>query len=319
MTAATPVDLLRLTSAELDLYCDPAHGAKVTRLVWRQTGRELLAAGVRPLRAAGADDLWEEHDCGGWDECWPTVSATTTTRSLPCHGDLWRRSWAVAPDGDSAMLTTEVGVDGGEDAYTFRRQLRLQGPLLTVDYEVRATGQKPVTGLWSMHPLFALPAAGARLRLSGPTPARAEHEFADAQLLWDGSTLPADLALRPATGAAVKLFVDGPAVAAVQYDDCWVALSCRDPRSAVGLWLNAGGWPPRAPLRHVGIEPCLGGATDDAGRSARQGDALTVSPGSSHTWRVELRAGGDDRELERLLSPGAWPQPDRHQPDEEQP
>ncbi len=320
MTAPAPPRAVRLTSPELDLRCDPDHGAKVTSLVWRRSGRELLAAGVRPLRAAGADDLWEEHDRGGWDECWPTVSATTTSRPIPCHGDLWRRAWTVATaDGDSSSLVTEVAVDAGGEAYVFRRRLRLQGPVLLADYEVRVTGARPLTGLWSMHPLFALPPGGARLRLGGPATARAEHEFGDIRRLWDGAVVPAGLPLDPAMAAAAKLFIDGPAPVAVRYDDCWVALLCRDPHSAVGLWVNAGGWPEQAPLGHIGLEPCLGGATDDAERSRQRGEALTLAPGSSRSWRVELRAGDDDRELERLLSPGGWPQPDPHQPDEERP
>jgi galactose mutarotase-like enzyme len=307
MSAAT-LDQVTVTSDDLELRCKPAYGAKIASLRWRPTGRELLAAPCRPLAAAGEWDEWSDHDCSGWDECWPSISATEGAGSVPDHGDLWRRRWSVSTDPGS--VTAEVHVAGPGRDYRFRRDIHLQGRGLAVRYDVHNSAATPLVGNWSMHPLFALDEP-VELRLPRSADARIEHCFGAEELPWAQRRLDG-VVVRPDDGAAAKLYVDGPVLAALRFPDLWIAMKCDDPRSSLGLWLNAGGWPSTAPLRHVALEPCLG-AADDVRHTAARGSAVVLPPGERTTWHVDVRVGDDQQELEQLLAAGGWPP--QHRPE----
>jgi hypothetical protein len=159
-----------------------------------------------------------------------------------------------------------------------------------------------------MHPLFALDEP-VELRLPRSADARIEHCFGAEELPWAQSRLDG-VVVRHDDGAAAKLYVDGPVLAALRFPDLWLAMRCADPRSSLGLWLNAGGWPATTPLRHVALEPCLG-AADDVRHTAATGNAVVLPPGARTSWHVDVRVGDDQQELEQLLAPGGWPPHDR--------
>jgi galactose mutarotase-like enzyme len=307
MSAGT-LDEVTVSSSDLELRCLPALGAKIISLRWRATGRELLAAPCRPLSPAGERDEWADHDCGGWDECWPSISATDAGGGVPDHGDLWRRPWSVSTGTGS--VTTEVHVVHGDRNYLFRRVISVEGRDLAVRYDIHNLAPTPLVGSWAMHPLIALDDP-VELRLPGSVDRRMEHCFGAETLPWGQSRLDR-VVVRPDDEAAAKVYLAGPVHAALAFPDVWIAMRCTDPRSSLGLWLNAGGWPAAEPLRHVALEPCLGSA-DDLRRSAADGTAVVLAPGARTTWRVDVRVGDDQQELEQLLAPGGWPHTDRRQ------
>jgi len=51
--------------------------------------------------------------------------------------------------------------------------------------------------------------------------------------------------------------------------------------------LAAGGWPPGAPYRSIGVEPMLGRAFNAA--EAAPGDAAVVPPSGKLSWRLTVR------------------------------
>jgi galactose mutarotase-like enzyme len=208
----------------------------------------------------------------------------------------------------TGSVTAEVDVvDRGSD-YRFRRVVSVRGRDLAVRYHVHNRALTPLIGGWSMHPLFALDDP-VQLRLPRSADTRIEHCFGAEQVPWTQRRLDR-VVVRPADGAAAKLYVDGPVSAALSFPDVWIAMTCSDPRSSLGLWLNAGGWPASTPLRHVALEPCLG-AADDVRHSAAAGTAVVLPPGGRTSWHVDVRVGDDLQELEELLTAGGEPKTER--------
>ena len=311
-----------LEGDRIRLVVVPALGARVVSLVDRATGREWLVQGVPPAdddaaAAWGAPvAIFGGAVAYGWDECLPTVASCPDPlrpagRPLRDHGDAWGRPASVTVEGDTLVSAWE----GLRWAWRLRREARLAGPTLRLDYLLENRGPMALPFLYSMHPLLALP-EGSRIEVAGMSSVRVAA--APGYLLtglpcrarWpqaagtDARTIAWDTVRVATARRAAKLHggPDGaagdrlPGNAAVTAPDgsrlelAWDATVL----PALGIWLDDGGWPPGGGRVQHALEPATS-ADDDLASALGRGRALWLEPGGriawSATWRV--RAPGE--------------------------
>lgn len=292
---------LRLSTEHLALVVIPDLGGKIASLTDAQSRDWLWRNPHLPWRRPGPETSFvREADLGGWDECFPAVSAGAypldpwRDEPLRDHGEIWATRCDTRWTGDRLHLWAE----GVHFPYVFRRILRLHPsePVLDIDYEVTNRSDSPFAYLWCAHPLLAIESgmhielpAGSPVRRygGGPTPERfAWPQAADL----DVSRVPdAD------AGWAVKLFV-GP------LDAGWAALYDPahqrrlrfefDPAALpyVGLWLNYGAWSGAgtAPYYNLGLEPAAGAPDDLPSALGDWQSASLLPPHATHAWHLRV-------------------------------
>jgi galactose mutarotase-like enzyme len=312
---------LAIASTDLRVVVAPSLGGRVVSLTDRRTGREWLVAGERPDPPdawAGEDVAFLGRESWGWDECLPTVSRCADPSrpgapSLRDHGDVWGRALEVGlTDG---RLVVEL--PPARWPYRFRRSLAIDGPSVTVGYDLANERADPLPFLWSMHPVLALE-PGSRLIAPGVTGVRLTHAAGTglgvpAEVDWpiarrpDGSGLDLAEIRGIEAGEALKLYgrVDGGSgrSAALAPDGSWVAFTWDAGFAPVlGLWVDAGGWPPDDPRAQVAIEPTTSEDDDLVGALAH-GRAVMLAPGERRRWWVRIDVGppADGDRLAALL------------------
>lgn len=239
----------RLTTKAGSVTVLPRHGAKVVSLRG-PGGREWLAPPARPLHRLGASPgAWRDHDCSGWDECFPNIGADEA-HGLADHGGIWSVPWRVSQQTDQIRTWCD-----GPTGSRFERTLRLgveEGiSTLTAQYRVHAgaTNDLPAWA-WAQHVLLA---ANPKMRvlMPAPVPVRLEAGFLndqpthDTEWLAPAGVLGRDTDLAAAPGRAAKLWIEPPLPASVTVISGGDWLTWRLDRSTIphlGLWVNLGGW-----------------------------------------------------------------------------
>lgn len=305
---------IELASDEVRVGIEPVHGGRIVSLVDRRSGREWL------VQASDADDgaigSWAAHDAVftgerayGWDECLPTVAPCADPLEpsgppLRDHGDGWGRPVEVEPrpgaDGGPASLRMTWEVAG---RYRFERVVTLDGPAVRTDYRMIALG-RDVPFLWSIHPLLALE-PGARLAIPGVDAVRVTNgpgldlRAANGQVAWPvvdtlaGDRLDLSRIPDSSAGTARKLYavaaaVDGPAIA-WQPDGAGLAFDWdREVAPALGIWIDAGGWPVGAGRQQVALEPTTA-PFDDLATAMAHDQAAWARPGHDVRWWATIR------------------------------
>lgn len=297
----------------------PDLGGKFASLRDLRSGREWLwTSPVLPYARVPHDATDPNHyvqrgDFGGWDECFPSVSACAYPldpwrgRPVQDHGELWSAAWrAETARGDDGRVALALAADGVGFPYTFRRTLTVApgAATLRLDYAVRNTGDDPFSYIWSAHPLLrlepgmrvALP-AGTVVHLNGVgrggdgTPEPGAYPWPLRAGGLDLTELPP-----PGAGVSCKLWSEPLAAG-------WVRLTAPggtlglafDPAllPQVGLWVNAGGWSGTggAPYNNFGLEPCCGAQDSLADAVEVHRRYRTLAPGETHAWWLEVTLG----------------------------
>ena len=283
----------------------PGWGGKIASLYDLRHDREWLHRNPHlPYRLpAYGDNYVRDFDAGGFDECFPNISAGDypvtpwQDTPLPDHGEVWSLPWQVSEDDEELHLA----VSGVRLPYWLEKTLTLDDGCLRCDYRLANPTSFPMAFVWSSHPTFAVQ-PGLRLHLPatsvqvegalGPFPARAGETVA-----WpvvggvDRSILPPRDA-----GTATKLFamkLDGGRVALEEPESgARIALHF-DPELIpnVGLWMNFGGWAgiPDVPnYYNLAIEPCIG-AADSVTDAMHNGTAGWLPAHGERRWWLEFR------------------------------
>ena len=111
----------------------PEVGGKIASIRSVVSGEEFLLPPLREYRAISEEAQFSEGDCGGFDECLPSVSACDGIggeAAVPDHGDLWRVAWEVDfADGEAV----EMHVDAWSRPLRLTRRARLQGASLRLE------------------------------------------------------------------------------------------------------------------------------------------------------------------------------------------
>ncbi len=162
---------LALDNGLLAVIVVPPMGGHVASLVDVVGDRELLWRNPRVaprLAPYGAwfDDWWS----GGWDEIFPGGDLSTLHgEKLPYMGELWcmpwSPSWAAAPDGSEASVTTTALGNVAAARFTRRLALRAGETVLWASYRIENLDVRPLPFTWGVHPAFAV---GARHRIDLP-------------------------------------------------------------------------------------------------------------------------------------------------------
>lgn len=298
-----------LTSDELLVEVTPEHGGRITRIRDRIRGREWLTQEAGPVRPARYGDSYTDRDIHGWDELLPTVAACEyADRHLPDHGELWAIPWRRHQAADGLLRLSAVC---RQLPLTLRRDLRVRGTRLTLDYRCTNTGLVDLPLLWAAHPQFDVSSTcdidvngiTRDVRVSSPAGRAAQ------MVTWHGCQAQA-AALAP--GDHVKVWLhpaDQVAHLTLLDRGCSLTMSWRPQRilrNLAILWDNAA----FSRQRVVAVEPST--ADDEslavvAGRTS----AATLGAGRSRSWRIDLDVAPQSPATPQIRSSASWQVPSR--------
>jgi hypothetical protein len=251
-------------------------------------------------------------DTGGWDECFPSVSACAYPSSpwvgvpVQDHGELWSQTATTAIDAGDGVVSIHQRWHGIMLPYVFERSIRLAdgSARLSIAYRLISAADEPLDWIWSAHPLLAIE-PGMELRLPPSARFNSPGPWPDDRA-GPRSGLSFPLALRAAggdvdlsrlpesdAGVAIKLWSDPLA-------EGWASLRAADgalhmrwdvaelPQVAVWLNLGAFGFDGGEPYYNMGLEPCIGAqdSLSDAVSEYRMFEQLPAR--GARTWRLEV-------------------------------
>lgn len=289
----------QIASDEIRAEISVENGARISSLRDLVTGREWLAQD--PARGGHVPDpgesaIYGAADAVGWDECFPTVSpwdATDTAWGQPLrdHGMFWGRPAELVESTPTRITTRYAG-----PLFAFRRAVSVAGRELRADYRLENRGADPLPWLWAAHAMLAVTPAD-RILLPGVSRVEATHVAREGQaaapgtLGWPGPNTdwpaPFDRVESAQAQAAAKLYVDdlpgGPGFVGNDTDG-WLRIAWSPWITALGLWLNYGGWPGPGGTHHIGLEP-TNAPVDHLGQAIARGTA-PLPPGASARWSV---------------------------------
>jgi len=148
--------VVRLESAWLLVDVAPGVGGRIVSLFDRVSGHEFLwrNRGQRLKRLAPGDD-YDPAFFGGVDELLPNdVPETIDGVACPDHGELWTQALAWRIDGNSLELEGLMPASGLH--YRRRMTLRVDEPLLDLDYQITNRARQPRHFLWKLHAALAV-------------------------------------------------------------------------------------------------------------------------------------------------------------------
>lgn len=289
-----------LSDARLRAVVLPRHGGKIVSLVDARTDRDWLWRNPYLDLALPREEASyvREYDSGGFDECFPAVSAGPypvapwQDREILDHGALWSVGWDAWVEEDALVTVPRTQ----RFPVRFERRLSLREGRLRLDYRVSNPTAHAFPFIWSSHPLLALEEgmrielpAGHALEVYGSDRLGDRH----APVIWP-HVAGRDLSHVTQAGYAAKLAGAAPRRG-------WVGLShagrmlrlAYDPDrvTEIGLWLNMGGWTPfadRPAYFNLGLEPCIGWGDDLAYAHAQGLSHGRLEPRGERRWHLEL-------------------------------
>ena len=151
----------------------PGHGARITELVHKAAGRDLLYHHPRvdvrpPVFGVNVDDWWT----GGIDEVAPTGHPCVVGgEQLPFLGELWSQAWEhrIEDDGPSVVrvhlwvsgIITPLRVDRWMELHADERHVRSRHRLTNLS-------DAPLDLMWGVHPGLAI-RPGSRITIPART------------------------------------------------------------------------------------------------------------------------------------------------------
>jgi galactose mutarotase-like enzyme len=293
-----------LESADIRVEIAPSRGGKVLSLWSKRTGTEWLLPALRPYAEARSSGGFEEWDGGGFDECLPTVAATS---AAPDHGEIWRHAWREAPDGESVTLKTTAM--GGSIAIT--RRAHLEGAELVLDYLVENGGDAPHTLLYCAHPLLRvepgdrilLPAEVREVTIENSAGGRLGQP--GGRIRWPHPEAGDDLSVvGPPDGLQADKVFAGPlqtgwcGLVRPALDEGIELTFSSDVLPYLGMWICRAAWPENGAVKQytVAFEPA-NAPRDSLADAEREGSAWRLAPGDRRSWQLRFRVGAQ-REIE---------------------
>lgn len=325
LPTASDFGYLELRGGTSRVVVVPSLGGKITEL--EIGGRQWLwSSDVVPLaRGIDGTSYPETGDSGGFDECFPTVSAcrvpgwvrTFGGIELPDHGELWSQEPVLAvrtsPDGQRAITTWR----GVRLPYFLSREVCVAPDgAVRMTYTVVNDGNERIPFLWSGHPMFPL---GEQTRLVLPDGARmrvfARHEIELGEVRsehrWpfvrgSGKVFDFTNPFAVAKRYACKLFVDMSEGWATLREGDWELAMSFDPGAVthVGLWINKRAWTPfrrEEPYQNLSFAPCVGAPDSLSDALGDWKSAAWIEAGHEKEWSVTYRA----QRVVRTASDGA--------------
>lgn len=300
-----------LENADVRVEIAPERGGKLLSLWSKRTGTEWLLPPLRPYPEARSTAGFDGWDGGGFDECLPTVAATS---SAPDHGELWRHRWQEEPENDGSVLLKTTALDG---SILVTRRARLDRASLILDYSVENRGSTPRGLLYSAHPLLRVE-PGDRILLpagiSGVTVENsAERRLGDPddRIGWPDARSGEDLSVvGPPDGLQADKLFAGPlqrgwcALVRPSIDEGVELTFSSDVLPYLGIWICRAAWPAIGAAKQytVAFEPASA-PRDSLADAEREGSAWTLAPGERRAWQLRFRLARQ-REIEAGKIPG---------------
>ncbi|MFL5757796.1 MAG: DUF4432 family protein, partial [Chloroflexota bacterium] len=240
----------------------PGHGAKVTELVSKRAGRDLLFHHPRldvraPVFGVNADDWWT----GGIDEIAPTGHPCVVGgEQLPFLGEFWSQAWAATiVERGPERVVVDLVAHGVITPLRLERRMELAAgePVLRSRHVVRNVGHEPVDFMWGLHPGLAI-RPGSRIQVPAASGVFAEghptlHVEPGTRFAWpmlpvrDGDAIDLSTARPPTPPSWELVYLDALSAG-------WLAVTDPPTRSGfaitfdpkvlpvVWLWGVYGGW-----------------------------------------------------------------------------
>ena len=261
-------------------------------------------------RWAGEDATYGGRESFGWDECLPTVTRCPDPIDpggppLRDHGDQWGRPCSAVIDPSMTSITTTW--PSPRWPLVLERRLSLPGGgVVRADYTLTSHAERRLPVVWSAHPALRLE-PDTRLELPGVTHVRVVGVVGwpiepGEQVPWPEPVIGCDLAVIQAIEAsgAVKLYAGATQARARTTDGSLLTIEGDgDAVRTMGLWIDAGGWPPDGPPIHqTAFEP-TSSPDDHVADALAHGRAWSLPPSGTLRWWMSLHlvSGGMPQEL----------------------
>ena len=305
-------DAIQIQTGRIALTIIPGLGGKVSNLRDCRTQREWLWRHPRyPYkRVPHGSSYVVEADTGGWDECFPSVSACSYPSepwkgaAIQDHGELWSQVPESEIEEHGETVTLQTRWRGIALPYIFTRTITLKNnsSVIHSDYEVLNTSDQPIHFVWCIHPLLAIEPemelhlpSWARFNVAGAFPSDLVSTAKDLQYPFSASGL--NFPSLPETSAArsIKIWSDP-----LPMDAGWAILKARDGElrmrwdvallPQLAAWMNLGAWAADGgtPYYNLGLEPCIG-AQDSLNDAVNRYQLFAeLPPHGSKNWWLEI-------------------------------
>ncbi|MFO1497338.1 MAG: hypothetical protein U1G07_02895 [Verrucomicrobiota bacterium] len=241
---------------------------------------------LRPLPLGAS---YDDHFFGGFDELLPNdVPERVNDEALVDHGELWTTPLAANVAAESLVLEGKLPIT----PLGYRKQLRLDGSTLTLEYHLANLGRRSLDLLWKLHPALRI-SPGAEIVVPARTARVADPQWTRVveteQFAW--AEKPSLHFVPESDGSTEFLYLLD-----LMRGECML----RHPRenwsirltfpleifSSVWLFASFGGW---RDLEMLILEPCTTPQLSLAD-SAKRGQCLHLGPGQSidATVTIEL-------------------------------
>jgi hypothetical protein len=296
----------------IELTLIPELGGKISSLRDARTNREWLWRHPRyPYkRVPHGSSYIAEADTGGWDECFPSVSACSYPSepwqgiAVQDHGELWSQTSELELEEHDETVTLLTRWRGVALPYTFTRTVTLvaNSAVIRTNYKVVNSVDQPINYVWSLHPLLAIEPGmelrlphSARFHVAGSIPQDLVSPEQNVQYPFAAPGLNFPALPETSAGCAIKIWSDP-----LPAGEGWAALSANDGElkmrwdvallPQVAAWMNFGAWAADGgtPYYNLGLEPCIGAQDSLADAVTRYQLFATVPPHDSKTWWLEI-------------------------------
>jgi len=311
-TTTEGFESLCIYAGSIELTLIPELGGKISSLRDRRSGREWLWRHPRfPYkRVPYGSSYIAEADTGGWDECFPSVSACSYPSepwqgiAIQDHGELWSQVPEFEIVERAETLTFRTRWQGVALPYTFTRTVTLapNSSVIRANYEVVNNANQSINYVWSIHPLLSIEPGmvldlphSARFHVAGSIPQdlvspeqTVQYPFAARGLNFP--TLP-----EKSAGCAIKIWSDP-----LPAGEGWAAIHANDGElqmrwdvallPQVAAWMNFGAWAADGgtPYYNLGLEPCIGAQDSLADAVSQYQLFATLPPREPVTWWLEI-------------------------------
>ena len=170
MNGPTRVHELKLENEYIEVVILPEVGAKILRVVSRETGVDLLWQNprVQPQRFP-IDSNFDNYWCGGWDDAFPTCEACSFGgEQYPNLGELRSLEWQIEKVEHVGDPMAELSVLGPISPVRVTKRVTISGRSVRVNTRIDNLGTLPISFLWGSHPAFRI-FDGSRLHVPGET------------------------------------------------------------------------------------------------------------------------------------------------------
>jgi len=299
---------IRVHTGLIELTLVPELGGKISSLRDTRTRREWLWRHPRYSykKVPHGSSYVTEADTGGWDECFPSVSACEYPSdpwkgaAIQDHGELWNQVAETKIVEEDHAVRLHNRWQGVALPYTFSRTIKLEAgtSLIHVEYEVTNKDDQPINFVWCIHPLLAIE-PGMELLLPSSARFNIGGAFPEGLLPLDQETTYPflDFPSLPPTDAAraIKLWSEP-----LSAGEGWASVRANDgefkmrwdvsllPQVAVWMNLGAFGMDGGSPYYNLGLEPCIG-AQDSLNDAVNIYDLYaSLPPHEKKSWRLEI-------------------------------